>query len=99
MVFNIGHVVQPTNIQPVLSSNMETNNKAGFSTILKDAISEVNKDQIKADKQTEMLAMGKDIDLHEVMITAQKASITLETTVQVQKKMLDAYKEVMRMQI
>ncbi|MFB4475749.1 flagellar hook-basal body complex protein FliE, partial [Oceanobacillus caeni] len=48
---------------------------------------------------TEALASGNIDDLHDVMITAQKASITLETTVQIQKKVIDAYNEIMRMQV
>ncbi len=48
---------------------------------------------------TNMLATGKLKDLHNVMITAQKASITLEMTVQIQQKVIDAYNEIMRMQV
>lgn len=70
-----------------------------FLDTLKAAIGNVNEAQVASDIKTEALAKGNIDDLHNVMITAQKASITLETTVQIQKKAIDAYNEVMRMQV
>lgn len=70
-----------------------------FADTLKTAIDKVNDAQITSDKKTEALAKGEIDDLHDVMITAQKASVTLEASVQVQRKVIDAYNEIMRMQI
>lgn len=70
-----------------------------FSTILKNAIQKVNNVEHESDLKTEALAQGKVDDLHDVMLSAQKASITVETAVQMQQKVIDAYNEVMRMQI
>ncbi|UJL47933.1 flagellar hook-basal body complex protein FliE [Virgibacillus sp. NKC19-16] len=72
---------------------------ANFADNLKSAIEGVNNAQIASDKKTEALAQGKVDDLHDVMIASQKSSITLETTVQVQRKVIDAYNEIMRMQV
>ncbi|MFD1018178.1 flagellar hook-basal body complex protein FliE [Thalassobacillus hwangdonensis] len=72
---------------------------ANFSKSLKDAIDNVNRSQITSDKKTEALAKGEVDDLHDVMVTAQKASITLQTSVEIQSKVVEAYKEVMRMQV
>lgn len=73
--------------------------QANFANTLKGAIENLNDMQVASDKMTEKLASGEVQDLHQVMITAQKASITLETTVQLQQKAIDAYNEIMRMQI
>lgn len=77
------------------------NDKTGnqFVEMLKDTLQEVNNIQNKSDKQTNLFLHGKTDQLHEVMIAAQKASISLETTVHIQQKMIDAYNEIMRMQI
>ncbi|WP_188454393.1 flagellar hook-basal body complex protein FliE [Virgibacillus oceani] len=72
---------------------------ADFANMLKTAIGKVNEAQTASDKKTEQLATGQIDDLHDVMITAQKASITLETSVQIQRKVIDAYNEIMRMQV
>ncbi|MFS0751850.1 flagellar hook-basal body complex protein FliE [Oceanobacillus sp. 1P07AA] len=73
--------------------------QANFASTLKNAIEDLNHIQLESDKKTEAFASGKIDDLHDVMITAQKSSVTLETTVQMQKKVIDAYNEVMRMQV
>lgn len=73
--------------------------QSNFADTLKGAIENLNQIQNESDRMTEALASGESVDLHNVMITAQKASITLETTVQVQQKAIDAYNEIMRMQI
>lgn len=98
MVLKVDQGFQPTNMQ---STTVRPTSEHGssFSNTLKETIARVNNEQKVADVQTEMLISGEHIDLHEVMIASQKASIVLETTVQVQKKMIDAYNEVMRMQI
>ncbi|MGN8645003.1 flagellar hook-basal body complex protein FliE [Gracilibacillus sp. HCP3S3_G5_1] len=70
-----------------------------FADNLKQALESINKAQHESDQKTEALAKGEIDDLHDVMITAQKASIMLQTGVEVQKKMVDAYNEVMRMQV
>jgi flagellar hook-basal body complex protein FliE len=70
-----------------------------FANKLKEAIENVNDAQHMSDLKTEALMRGEINDLHDVMITAQKASITLETTVQIQQKAIDAYNEIIRMQI
>jgi flagellar hook-basal body complex protein FliE len=70
-----------------------------FSHFLKDAINKVNSEQIKADVVTEKLVKGENIDLHQVMIASQKASISLQLAVEVRNKVIEAYQEVMRMQM
>lgn len=70
-----------------------------FSNVLKDSINQLNQAQIESDRLTDQLANGQAVDLHNVMISAQKASITLETAVQIQQKVIDAYNEIMRMQV
>src|SRR5690625_3768155 len=68
--------------------------QADFANTLKETIENMNHVQTESEVKTEALAKGEIDDLHEVMIAAQKASITVETTVQVQRKMIDAYNEV-----
>lgn len=92
---------QSTSILPITQKPVQApaENQAKFSDVLKSSIEKLNNAQLSSDQKTEALAMGQVDDLHEVMIAAQKASITLETTVQLQKKVLDAYNEIMRMQV
>lgn len=70
-----------------------------FSSILKNSIEKVNQTQIESDRLTEKLITGKDVDLHQVMIASQKASITTQLTLEIRNKAVEAYQEMMRMQV
>ncbi|WP_396021175.1 flagellar hook-basal body complex protein FliE [Bacillus sp. S/N-304-OC-R1] len=70
-----------------------------FASVLKKSIEEVNKLQNVSDNMTEKLVRGENIDLHQVMIASQKASITLQTTLEIRNKVIEAYQETMRMQV
>lgn len=70
-----------------------------FADNLKKAIANVNEQQIASDTLTEKMINGGDVELHEVMVASQKASITLNATMEVRNKVVEAYQEVMRMSI
>lgn len=70
-----------------------------FTSFLKEAIEKTNTQQIESDKMTQKLVLGENVDLHEVMIAAQKASVTLNTTMEVRNKIVEAYQEIARMQV
>ncbi|PWW27373.1 flagellar hook-basal body complex protein FliE [Cytobacillus oceanisediminis] len=70
-----------------------------FSSVLKQSIEKINEAQIQSDVMTEKLARGENIDLHQVMITSQKASITMQAALEVRNKVIEAYQEAMRMQV
>lgn len=56
-------------------------------------------DQLKeADRKTQEFAVGKNRNLHEVMIASEKANISFRLLLQIRNKLMDAYQEVMRMQ-
>lgn len=71
--------------------------QTSFTESLKTAIDSLNETQQASDKMTQDLAAGKVDNLHDVMIASQKASVALDAAVQVQKKAIDAYTEMMRM--
>jgi flagellar hook-basal body complex protein FliE len=75
----------------------ETQNS--FASVLKDSIAQLNQSQVDADNMTNKLINGDNVDLSQVMITQQKANITLQAAVEVRNKVIDAYQEMMRMQV
>lgn len=70
-----------------------------FAATLKDAIGEVNELQKKADVEMQKLATGKAESIPDVLIAAEKADISLKLMVQVRNKIIDAYNEIMKMQV
>ena len=87
---------ESTKINPTVTS---ADAQQTFANSLKDAISKVNNQQIQSDVMTEKLINGGNVDLHEVMIASQKASITLNATMEVRNKAIEAYQEIMRMSV
>ncbi|MCA1030067.1 flagellar hook-basal body complex protein FliE [Bacillus timonensis] len=77
----------------------QSNVKSPFSTMLQDAINHVNHTQNVSDTMTDKLIKGEKVELHNVMIAAEKASITLQSTLEIRNKVIEAYQEVMRMQV
>ncbi|MFH1491043.1 MAG: flagellar hook-basal body complex protein FliE [Pseudomonadota bacterium] len=71
---------------------------ADFAETLKSLYRQVDQQIHEADLKAEELALGKRQDLHEVMISSQKADLSFRFLLQVRNKLLDAYQEVMRMQ-
>lgn len=70
-----------------------------FANTLKEAIANVNAQQVQSDTMTQKLISGGDVDLHEVMVASQKASITLGATIEIRNKAVEAYQEIMRMSV
>lgn len=70
-----------------------------FGDTLKDAVASVNTLQQVADKKMEDLATGKGQSIPDVMIAADKADIALKLMVQVRNKVIEAYQEIMKMQV
>ncbi|MFS0561212.1 flagellar hook-basal body complex protein FliE [Terribacillus sp. 179-K 1B1 HS] len=86
-----------TNSLTAVKQSTPAQAQASFTDSLKSAIESLNETQQESDKMTEALAAGKVDNLHDVMIASQKASVAMDAAVQVQKKAIDAYTEMMRM--
>ena len=96
-ISNISQVLSNNNIKDFkVESNQE---KINFGEILNEALNKVNDDQLFADEMDRMLATGEVDNVHEVTIAAQKAQLTLNLAVEIKSQLMDAYKEIMRLQI
>ncbi|MEK9822553.1 MAG: flagellar hook-basal body complex protein FliE [Pseudomonadales bacterium] len=75
-------------------------NKPDFGELLKQSIDQVSETQQHAKDLSKAFQMGdKDVQLPEVMIAMQKASISFEAMSQVRNKLLSAYREIMNMPV
>ncbi|AXN40537.1 flagellar hook-basal body complex protein FliE [Peribacillus butanolivorans] len=70
-----------------------------FASVLKDSLNKVNETQVASDNLSTKLVNGEDVELHSVMIASQKASVTMQATLEVRNKVVEAYQEMMRMSI
>ncbi len=70
-----------------------------FGEFLQDSISKVNSLQQEANISMEKLASGESQNLHETLLAVEKAEISFKMMNQIRTKVLDAYREIMKMQI
>lgn len=93
--------LKPT--RSLFESIEKTNNSSissvPFSDYLKQALDNTNNLLIESDQLADAFAAGKTDNIHQVALAAEKADIALQFTMQIRNKILDAYSEIMRMQI
>lgn len=77
----------------------EKSEGTAFRDMLLQAMEEVNAMQVEADRLSEKLVTGEVQDVAQVMIASQKAELSLQLAIQVRNKILEAYQEIMRMQV
>jgi len=85
-------------VQGIETAPMATNKTKDFSSMLSESIEEVNKTQREAGALSTAVTKGEtDASLAEGMVSLQKASMSFQTVMQTRNKLVDAYKDVMRM--
>jgi flagellar hook-basal body complex protein FliE len=77
----------------------QSNSSVSFGDFLKEALNDTANLQIESNKLSNDLIAGNIDNLHTVMIESEKADIALQLTLQLRNKILDAYKEIMNMQV
>ncbi len=92
---------QVSGISSDISSSSGAVDKSGanFADTLSEAINHVNKLHVTANTKAQELATGKTDNIADVMLASEKADIALRVMVQVRNKIIDAYQEIMRMQV
>lgn len=67
-----------------------------FSTFLKNAVDDVNQDQLQAEKSVRDYISGKETNLHNTLLSLEKADLSFRLMMQVRSKLMEAYQEIMR---
>ena len=82
------------------SASVGTTAQTDFAKILQNSIEQVNQTQQQAETMAANFAAGDgNANLHEVMISLQKANVSFQEMVQVRNKLVTAYHDVMNMQV
>ena len=92
------NAIQSSNVIKMGTQNREVS-KVDFKEFLIESLEKVNADQNNAEAMDKALMLGEVDNIHEVMIASQKAEISLSFAVEVRNKVLEAYKEIMRIQM
>lgn len=70
-----------------------------FSDMVQNAINSVDQAQKTADQNVENIVTGKSDNIHEAMISMEKAQLSFQLMMEVRNKAIETYKELSRMQI
>ena len=70
-----------------------------FGEMLNQSLDKVNELQMQADGAAKELTAGHNKNIHETMLMMEKADMSFRLMMQVRNKVIDAYREVMRMQV
>ena len=82
------------------ASGSATQPSVDFGSVRKSSLDRVDASQQKAESVSRSFEMGNsDVDLHDVMLSLQKANIDMQTAVQVRNKLVSAYQSIMSMSI
>ncbi len=81
------------------AKSMEGVPKEDFGAHLKNALGEVDDLQQKADQAIQQLVGEGKGDLQETMIALEKADVSFRLMMQIRNKVLEAYQEIMRIQV
>lgn len=96
-------MIQPvTSVHPLVTDRVSGDAAASgpaFQDVLRAAVTRVETAGAEANRVVEDFLGGGSQDLHSVALTAQRASLQFEMLLQVRNKVVQAYQEVMRMQL
>ena len=93
--------VQPSSVagKAVAPGAEVTAEGANFGDLLKQAMQEVDAAQHTAQQEARNLMTGEATDMHSAILAVQKADVSFQMMMAVRSKLIDAYREVMRMQM
>ncbi|MBM3788594.1 MAG: flagellar hook-basal body complex protein FliE [Acidobacteria bacterium] len=86
-------------IRPEHVDAPKTSEGGGFDKLLTQAIGEVEKYRLNSEAATNRFLTGETQEIHQMVLESQRAEIAFETFLQVRNKVVQAYQEVMRMQM
>lgn len=81
------------------TNKIEESSDKSFQNMLNDAISDVNNQQVEGYKSMESIATGKVTNLQEAVQRIEEAELSMKLALEVKNKALNAYREIMKMQI
>lgn len=82
-----------------VTGSAPVSNGGMFGNVVERFIADTNAQQVQADQSVQQLATGQSDSVHETMLALAKADLSLRVFMEVRNKVIDAYQEVMRMQM
>lgn len=84
---------------PDLAEGSKPGIGGGFGELLKEGMTRLQGLQSEAEQQSRQLIAGEPVELHRVVLAGEQAALAFELTMAIRNKAVEAYQEVMRMQV
>ncbi|MBR3379584.1 MAG: flagellar hook-basal body complex protein FliE [Bacillus sp. (in: Bacteria)] len=100
MILNSTLPVETSNLASAATSIKRTPSEVtqSFSSFLSDAISQVDAQEKQAQALNTKFMLG-EVNVDELMVASERALLSLQLTTQVRNKAIEAYQEIMRIQM
>jgi flagellar hook-basal body complex protein FliE len=82
-----------------LAAPSQTSQPGAFQSVLQGAIQNIESANNNASDSVQKFLKGENEELHTAILAVQQASIAFDLGLQVRNKVVDAYQEIMRMQM
>lgn len=93
-----GLIEQTSSVKSDLTKTTDSK-EAGFSEIFSNMLNSVDAIQKDSAQMQDAFMNGEPVELHQMMIKAQEAGISMDLLLEVRNKLVNAYSEIMRMPI
>jgi len=91
--------IQANHAAAVPTSGGPAGGAAGFGELLTNALRQLQSVSAEANAKLEAMATGEDVELHDVMLALEMESLAISLATEVRNKVVEAYREISRMQI
>lgn len=91
--------IETTKPSPELPGASAAPEAGKFGNMLQSAFNKVNERQVQGDEAVRQMVSGENTDIHNTMITLQKAEVSFELMMQVRNKIVAAYEQIRTMQM
>jgi flagellar hook-basal body complex protein FliE len=92
-------IQMPEELEQALSTTSTQPGGNSFASVLSQMVSDVNAEQGASAQAVSALQGGQNVPLHQAVIAMEEANISFQLMVEVRNRLMDAYQEIMRMQL
>lgn len=96
-------ILEPS-LQPLfkateLSNDVLVGMQGGFGDLVTQGLKQVNQQLMSSQTDLQQLAVGNVENLHQIMIRLEESRLSFQLVMQVRNRLLEAYQDVMKMQV
>ncbi len=91
--------LQPLGATPASAGALQSAAPAGFGDMVTQGLANVNRDLMASQVGLQQLALGQVQNLHQTMVQLEQSRLSFQLFMQVRTRLLEAYQDVMKMQV